>query len=96
MRKIAFTVALSVLCFSSVPASAQFLFGKQPVCTQQYQPVCASRAGMTRTYPNSCIARSNGARVVAQGQCRRMSNAQAPSMALQENGPSMVTEPDRR
>jgi hypothetical protein len=58
-----------VLC--ATPASAQFLFGKQPICTQQYQPVCATRGGMTRTYGNACMARAEGARIIAQGECRR-------------------------
>ena len=76
MRMAAATVALFGLSVSSLPASAQFTFGKQPICTQQYQPVCATRGGMTRTYSNACMARADGARVVAQGPCRRMSRMQ--------------------
>jgi hypothetical protein len=61
--------------FAAAPASAQILIGKSPrpmptVCTQQYDPVCAVRNGMRRTYSNACMARADGARVVSRGECR--------------------------
>ena len=60
------------------PAAAQFFafFGKQPVCSQQYHPVCAVRNGARRTYSNSCTAAAAGAQVIHQGQCRRAARAQ--------------------
>ena len=54
------TVVTSIFLLSPQSASAQFLFGKQPpptVCTQQYDPVCATKNGMRRTYSNACTAR---------------------------------------
>ena len=39
-------------------------------CTQQYDPVCAARGDRRRTFSNSCIAASEGFRVVHRGQCR--------------------------
>ena len=69
----ALVLVSSALLFSSQPASAQFLFvGKQPICTQEYRPVCAVRDGMRRTYSNACTARADGARIIANGPCRRV------------------------
>ncbi len=41
------------------------------VCTAQYLPVCASRAGERRTFSNACVAEQSGYRVVRDGECRR-------------------------
>lgn len=41
-----------------------------PICTAQYDPVCAERRGYERTFPNACEARTEGWRIVADGQCR--------------------------
>ena len=71
-------LAASAFLVSAGSASAQLFFavGKQPVnrptvCTQQFAPVCAVKNGMARTYSNACFARADGARVIAQGECRR-------------------------
>jgi hypothetical protein len=62
----------SAVLGSADPAAAQLFFSKRPtVCTQQYAPVCGVRNGMTRTYSNACTAEAAGARVIANGPCRR-------------------------
>ena len=97
--RLAATVVSGIVLWVT-PAPAQFLFGKQPICTQQYQPVCATRGGMTRTYGNACQARADGARVVAQGECRRRgARAQsAPAESLEpvqpQDAPSLSWERD--
>ncbi|MGE4429173.1 MAG: hypothetical protein AB7E05_00360 [Sphingobium sp.] len=40
-------------------------------CTREYAPVCAVRGNREKTFSNSCMARADGYRVVADGQCRR-------------------------
>jgi hypothetical protein len=41
----------------------------QRFCTQDYRPVCASRGGSIRTFPNGCAADNAGYRIVAEGRC---------------------------
>lgn len=38
-------------------------------CTREYAPVCASRRGTVRTFPNACEARAAHWRVVGDGPC---------------------------
>lgn len=40
-------------------------------CTREYAPVCAVRHGVTKIYPNRCVARSQGAHVVRKSDCSR-------------------------
>jgi hypothetical protein len=40
------------------------------VCTMEYMPVCASRHGERRTFPNACGADAAGFRIVGRGECR--------------------------
>jgi len=53
------------------------------ICTQQYQPVCAARGDRRRTFPNACIAESEGYRPVHPGECR--------SAPPQTGGPGICT-----
>lgn len=41
------------------------------ICPRIYQPVCATRHGRERTFPNACEARADGWFVRHPGQCRR-------------------------
>jgi hypothetical protein len=38
-------------------------------CPTIYQPVCARRGGIFRTFENSCVADASGFRVIAGGEC---------------------------
>ena len=40
-------------------------------CTREYDPVCARDGRERRTFSNACEARSEGYRVLYEGQCRR-------------------------
>ena len=39
-------------------------------CTMQHDPVCGQRGGRQRSFANTCLAQSEGFRVIARGQCR--------------------------
>lgn len=40
------------------------------MCTMQYDPVCAAKDGVKRTYGNSCTAGADSAQVLYEGECR--------------------------
>ncbi len=40
-------------------------------CTREYAPVCGQRGRQQQTFSNACMARADGFRVVAPGECRR-------------------------
>lgn len=40
-----------------------------PMCTLEYAPVCGQRGNQTRTFSNSCQARSNGFSIIHRGEC---------------------------
>ena len=42
-----------------------------PMCTREYDPVCAERFGDRQTFSNACLAETAGYRVVRYGECRR-------------------------
>jgi hypothetical protein len=50
-------------------AAAQIPGAAARVCPGLYQPVCARKAGVNETYPNTCLAARAKARVIAQGRC---------------------------
>ena len=47
------------------------------VCPRIFQPVCATRFGERETFPNACVARSEGFDVLYAGECRRRPRPQA-------------------
>lgn len=46
------------------------LAAEPTMCTMQYDPVCATKDGSTRTYGNSCTAGAEGAVILHGGECR--------------------------
>lgn len=42
-----------------------------PICTREYEPVCARRGGDRQTFANACLAEAEGYRIVRDGECRR-------------------------
>jgi hypothetical protein len=40
------------------------------VCTREYDPVCGRNGPVMQTFPNACIARAEGFRIVYPGTCR--------------------------
>ena len=38
-------------------------------CTENYDPVCATKDGAQKTYSNACFAKAGGATVTAAGEC---------------------------
>ncbi len=39
------------------------------ICPMNYAPVCATRGSSRKTFGNSCQARAEGYRIIANGQC---------------------------
>ncbi len=74
MRSRTFFITVLGLLTGAVvllPANESFAQSyAQAACTMEYLPVCGLKNGRTKTYPNACVARSEGARVVAKGKCR--------------------------
>lgn len=54
--------------------------GEPSMCTREYDPVCGQRGGDRQTFSNACLARADGYRIVAQGECRRERPQQACTM----------------
>lgn len=67
-------------------------------CTREYAPVCAVRRGDRQTFPNECVARSEGYRVIADGECRRRPEPAPPPVActMQYDPVCAVRGRDRR
>ena len=40
-------------------------------CTAQWAPVCALKDGAQKTYSNACFAKTDDAKVVADGECAK-------------------------
>ena len=71
-RYVLAALATSAFLSSAEYASAQYYAPRRPmVCTQQFDPVCAVKNGMARTFPNACFAAMAGARVISHGPCRK-------------------------
>lgn len=54
------------------------------MCSFEYAPVCGQSGNRTRTFSNACLARSDGFRVIHNGQCRR---AEPPRACTMEHAP---------
>lgn len=49
-----------------------------PMCTREYDPVCAERYGERQTFSNSCLAEIAGFRIVRRGECRQRPDRPRP------------------
>jgi hypothetical protein len=47
-------------------------------CTREFIPVCGERGSQRRTFANTCLARSEGFRIIHSGECRRSSLPRPP------------------
>ena len=63
--------AAALLLVSSAAALADNnpAFDARTICASIYQPVCASKAGETKTFPNACLAKGAGFTPVSHGGC---------------------------
>lgn len=43
---------------------------QQTACTREFAPVCATRRGRNQTFPNACVARNAGYKIMRNGACR--------------------------
>jgi hypothetical protein len=76
IRRVLFHPATLLLLVAGVVSACTVVVeqprpGPAPVaCTMQHAPVCGQRGDRQRTFSNACLARAEGFRVIAQGQCR--------------------------
>ncbi len=68
MRLLTILSAVALLTGPSA-SFADRLDGQRIICPLLYQPVCASRAGVTRTFENACRAEVSGYVVISSGPC---------------------------
>jgi hypothetical protein len=61
-------------------------FDPTTICASVYQPVCAARAGTTKTFPNACLAKGAGFTPVSQGKCGETASA-LPRFCTKEYAP---------
>jgi hypothetical protein len=68
---VLFVVTLLSACTVVVEDDPRGPVGPGPICTREYDPVCARRGGDRQTFANACLADASGYRVVRRGECRR-------------------------
>ena len=80
-----------------------YAYAAEPtMCTMQYDPVCAVKDGIERTYGNSCTAGADDAMVLYEGECRQQETYVPPETCTAwfdgcnrcsrgENGDAMCT-----
>jgi hypothetical protein len=61
--------------------------GPGPLCTREYDPVCARRGGDRQTFANACLADQAGYRIVRRGECRRDDDGGGGGFCTQEYDP---------
>ena len=68
MRLIS-AASLLLMSFAATLADDNPAFDPGTICASIYQPVCAGKAGQTRTFPNACLAKRAGFTPLSQGGC---------------------------
>ena len=61
--------ALMLATVAAALADGNPTFDRDTICASIYQPVCASKAGESRTFPNACLAEGAGFAPIGQGAC---------------------------
>lgn len=61
--------------------------GGPTACTYEYAPACGERRGDRQTFPNACLARADGYRIVHAGTCRRGPDREPPRACTREYAP---------
>ena len=67
--RLIFPAALMLATVAAALADGNPTFDRDTICASIYQPVCASKAGESRTFPNACLAEGAGFTPVGQGAC---------------------------
>ena len=67
--RFSFPAALMLATVAAALADGNPTFDRDTICASIYQPVCASKAGESRTFPNACLAEGAGFTPVGQGAC---------------------------
>jgi len=67
--RLIFPAALLLATVTAALADGNPAFDPDTICASIYQPVCASKAGESRTFPNACLAKGAGFTPVGQGAC---------------------------
>ena len=62
-------LALLLATVATALAGGNPAFDPGTICASIYQPVCASKAGATRTFANACLAKGAGFTPVGRGAC---------------------------
>jgi hypothetical protein len=58
-----------LIVFAGAAIAGNPAFDTATICASIYQPVCASKTGETRTFPNACLATNAGFTPVGPGSC---------------------------
>ncbi|MGU3398299.1 Kazal-type serine protease inhibitor family protein [Brucellaceae bacterium D45D] len=56
----------------------------QQMCPMIYDPVCAERDGMRKTFGNECQAKADNYRVVSRGECKQRSGNSGAAQPQQQ------------
>jgi hypothetical protein len=67
--RLMFAAALLLSFPAAALADNNPAFDPGAICASIYQPVCANKAGETRTFPNACLAKRAGFTPVGRGGC---------------------------
>ena len=92
--------ALMLATVAAALADGNPTFDRDTICASIYQPVCASKAGESRTFPNACLAVGAGFAPIGQGACGEASvlprfRTKVFAPVCPRRGPNVRTFPNR-
>ncbi len=79
-------VAMAVIGLRTAAAGSDPAFDPAKICASVYQPVCASKAGESRTFPNACLSKGAGFTPASQGACGS-GKSLLPRFCSKQHGP---------